>query len=358
MNYLHEKILNLLFYFGELFPKSSSERFIESMRLSCEAFSASSKHDHDKNTRKDVSKFELYQQAILVFPENPLPYWQMISLLHGEDRDEEAFDFFMKVENLDYKVLSEIILNEPWVRKWMSAYFFGAPVDGNIAIYKPAAVGMLVALGKLDMSKEFLVSSMLSFWDTERSVPMSPWATFMDQLPSVITYLSLDDSKKFIRMLLDVSIEKDLPESELQPCYDACIEKMVSVAFDLVRVGRFSEALARVEYGLNAEVKNFRYLNRKKLLEMQRTIQEEIRNAEKWNMSMSDDEFLRFLFKRLAFRFHPDFETDEQKRTEKTKIMQEINHAKDEKSLKKLEDIVNEHVPEWSKYLKNRNNRK
>lgn len=327
-------------------PKSKSERLEKSCKLSDMANIAIIKMD-------EAFEFELYQQAILVCPENPVPYWQAVAFLHRKKRDEEAFGFFQKVKNLDYQVFSEI-LNNFENNQWLGDLMFGSPLD-SLAMSKPEAVGMLVALGKLDIAKETLSSSMLFFWEDERRGIWSPWGRFMDGLPSAVSALPLDDSKKFIRILIEISMEKGLPESELQPCYDACIERMALGAFCLARVGKLPEALAIVEFALNAEVKSFRNTSRNELIALQETIHGEMKGAKKWDQVMSDDEFLNFLFKRLAFKFHPDLEKDEKERVKKTKIMQEINHAKDEKDMEKLEEIVRKYIPEWIKYLRKNN---
>ena len=169
--------------------------------------------------------------------------------------------------------------------------------------------------------------------------------------------LSFDNSKKLLNLLSETKLEGHLSVEEWKLYNDACIEYMPLKARFLVQEDKLFEAIQYVDCAISSEVESFFGVgNRDKVLTLQKDIREEIEEVKKWDSisAMSDDEFLRFLFKRLVFRLHPDFERDEIKRVEKTKIMQEINQIHNEKDLMKLEKVVRQHVPKWSKYLRHK----
>jgi len=284
---------------------------------------------------------ELYQQAILICPENPLPYWNVIDCLHGKKRDAEAFNLFEKVQKLDY----QIILSEFKDNKWLT--LSGAmPV---LAIVRPSVIGMLIFLNKIDLAKTILIQELERLHMTKIGFDYS---IFGSSLGSEMLRLSINDSKRLINLLAETVFGGYLSNEKWQLIKFNCINNMGLKIRYLLKENKFSEALEGIDFILSSEIKYSQFINRDELIKLQKSIPEEIEEAKKWDLNRSNNDFLRFLFKRLAFKFHPDLATDENDKIEKTKIMQEIN--RDKEDMQKLENIVNKHMPEWSKYIRKR----
>ncbi len=289
--------------------------------------------------------FELYQQAIRICPENPMPYWPVISSLHLKKKDNEAFDLFQKVRNLDHQEFLK------FAKKSTSSCFTVPSVAPNLAILLPDTIGMLIVMDEISMAKEVFITELQNLRRGESVIEKE---NFKDGLAGEIIILSLANSKKLLNLLLDIALGEYLSVEEWQSYNDSCVEQLALRVRVLMREENLSEALAYIEFTLPIEITSTCRVSRDELLVVQKTINEEIRELKKWTIPRSDDDFLSFLFKRLAFKFHPDHAIDEKDRAEKTKIMQEINRAKDEKSIVKLKNIVNRNMPEWSKYLRGR----
>jgi len=287
---------------------------------------------------------DLYQQAILMCPENPGPYWPVIASLHGKGLDAEAFDLFKKVKDLDCQIIAEFKDNQ-WLR--MSGAI------PSIIEQIPAVVGMLVVLDKTEMAKEVLIQQLKNLQRREKNLKSFDIGIFKGMIAWEMCNLTLSENKKFLLLLTDVALEGYIVIEEWQPLIDDCVEKIVIKAILLVREGRLPDALECIDFVLNVEMKNFKFINRSLLVTLKNKLEEEIKEEKKWSLERSDDDFLLYLFRRLSFKFHPDFSMgDEKDEVMRTKIMKEINLAKDEKDMGKLEDIVNKYIPEWSKYLR------
>lgn len=306
-----------------------------------EAFSKT--YGEIERKRKSSKALELYQQAISVCLENPGPYWQAIAYLHREKKDVEAFDLFQKVTNLDYttflKFKDSAILKMPGATPYM-------------AMLIPSAIGMLVALGKIDVARETLITQLHNLQRNNESLKSLDEGTFKEMLSDEILTLSFNDGKVLLGLLADTALEGYISVEQWQSYNDLCVEKIAFKAKFLIREDKLSDALACIDFVLGIEIKDFHILSREKFIALKKIILGEIEEANKWNLTRTNDEFLGYLFRRLAFKFHPDLAVDEKDSVEKTKIMQEINCAKDEKNLAKLKGIVNKHVPSWSKYLR------
>ncbi len=287
--------------------------------------------------------FELYNQAILECPENPGPYWPVIARLHEKKKDEEAYDLFQKVMALDNQIILEF-RNDPKL-----SWFNQSGAIPSLTILMPAVIGMLTTLGKDDEARNMLIRQLQNLQNGDRKFDRG---SFKDMFATEILTLSFSNGKKLLSLLTEIALDGYMPVEEWQSYSDACVEMIVLKAKFLLREGELSEALACIDFALGAEVKNFSFISISQISELQRAIRQEIEESEKWSSIKSDDEFLHYLFKRLAFRFHPDLATDEKDRVEKTKVMQEINRANEEKDLTKLEEIVHKYVPKWSKYMR------
>lgn len=289
----------------------------------------------------DNKALELYQRAILACPKNPLPYWNVIACLHNKKRDVEAFDLFEKVQKLDY----QIILSEFKDNKWLT---LAMP---DLVVVRPSIIGMFIVLGKIDLARAMFIQELKRCQGDERKFDRN---SFASGLGFETFRLSINDSKKLINLVTETALEGYLSDERWKLIESECINWMGLKIRYLLKENKFYEALEGVNFIAGNVITYSQFISIDELLKLQKSIPEEIEETKKWDLKRSDDEFFVFLFKRLAFRFHPDLGVNEDDRTERTKIMPKINQAYSENSLIKLEEIVRKHIPEWSKYLQQR----
>ena len=98
-----------------------------------------------------------------------------------------------------------------------------------------------------------------------------------------------------------------------------------------------------VAIGINPDNKDF--------LNLKKEIEQDLKEGNTWDSVKSADDFFRYLYRRLAHRFHPDLAKNDSDRDINTKIMSRINNAKSDNDLQELKKIAEEHAPDWVKYF-------
>lgn len=270
--------------------------------------------------QSDEELLELYKSAIEMCPEEPEAYWRIIAELHSKKKDSEAFDYYLRMPN-----------------KAM------APID--IPDFLPPTIGMLISVGENETAYDYLIV-LINSASEENSFFAKTYLTW------VASRLTLPYAKKLIALIAEGVINGHVRLATGRTWIDTCKEELAVKAKLLSNEGKTSEALELLEYVLTSEVKQFQRVSIDWCLELKEILEEEKRMWGKWAELASDSDRRKFLFRKLARRFHPDLATDTDERTMRSEMMSKINRIYANSKLQELEDLAIELVPEWSKHLR------
>jgi hypothetical protein len=178
--------------------------------------------------------------------------------------------------------------------------------------------------------------------------------TFVRGIGDEFLQLPLNAAQKMDSMILNACIDGEISVEEATACLGACSKMGAIRVIVLAREEKFHDALQWTDRLLKYEPEFLTDSDRVELKKHRVALLEEIEEVEKWELPRSDKEFWHFLFKRLAFKFHPDRAIHNREKVEHTKIMQEITRAHAAGDRETLKKIVEMHAKSWSKYVRHR----
>lgn len=252
--------------------------------------------------------YEIYQEAILVCPENSDPWWRIIEILHRERRNEEAFVQYSAMPN--------------------------QKIDECDMIYTtPAIVGMFISVGGKKEAVDLTQGILHKFSSTENNNSKD---AFLSMLLGEAFYINIERINDYIDLIkeIDQSLLIDLARN------------FSCNARSNINNDNLKEALEWIDTALRIDPANQEFINTKK------EIEQDLNEGNTWDSIKSKDDFSRYLYRRLAHRFHPDLTKNDNERIERTMIMSEINKARSENNLQELKKIAQEHASDWVKFFK------
>jgi len=252
--------------------------------------------------------YEIYQEAALICPENSDPWWRIIEILHHEGRNNEAFAKYSAMPN--------------------------QKIDEYDMIYTiPIIIGMLISVGRKKEATDLAGDILYKFSTAEKG---SSKDAFLSALLWESHYLTIDKINDYIDLIKNID----------QSLMIALAKNIVVNAHSAINDDNLKDALAWINIATEIHTDNQEFLNIKK------EIEKDLKEGNTWDSIKSADDFSRYLYRRLAHRFHPDLAKNDSERVEKTKIMSKINKAKGDNNLQELKKIAQEHAPDWVKYFK------
>lgn len=251
---------------------------------------------------------EIFREAVIVCPDNSNPSWRILEILYREGRNSEA-----------------ILVYDGMVNHKIDEY--------DMINTTPNIIGMLISEGRSEEAKVIAenVINKVSVKDELISIE-----AFNSNLLWGISNIKIDKIRDYINLLLTL-------DSSHGP---KIAEQIIYKIKPLTNDENFIEALDWVNIAIEIQPQNKNYLDlRKEIKELSVKLNE-------WSQIKTKEELMRYLFRRLAFKYHPDLAENEEKRTENNKIMSEINIARGSNNLNELKEIAKKYTPEWTKYYK------
>src|SRR3989339_336187 len=248
-----------------------------------------------------------YQEAILTCPENSDPWWRIIEILHHEGRNDEAFAQYSAMPN--------------------------QKIDEYDMVYTtPIIIGMLISVDKKVVANDLTMGVLYKFSANEKRNSKD---AFLSALLCESHYLTIDKINDYIDLIIHID----------QSLMTELAKNIALKAHSAINNGNLKEALTWINVALEIHADNQEFLNIKK------EIEQDLKEGNTWDSIKSVDDFFRYLYRRLAHRFHPDLAKNDSDRDINTKIMSRINKAKSDNDLQELKKIAKEYTPDWVRYF-------